>query len=70
MIDRITSRENPNVKDVIKIVKDKKYRDKYESFIVEGIRLCNEVIENNIGVKKVFIRKGLMKSLKMKLISL
>ncbi len=54
MIDRITSRENPNVKDVIKIVKDKKYRDKYESFIVEGIRLCNEVIENNIGVKKVF----------------
>lgn len=50
---KITSRENTNVKDVVRLIKDKKFRDSCKSFVVEGKRLCNEVLLSNISIKRV-----------------
>ncbi len=51
-----TSLNNPKIKAIRKL-KDKKYRDKENLFLIEGIHLIKEAIKNN-ALKEVFVLEG------------
>ena len=48
----ITSKDNETIKHIRKL-KEKKYRDEYGEYIVEGIKLINEAIEEKQNVKTI-----------------
>ena len=50
----IISKDNENVKHIKKL-KDKKYREQYNEYVVEGLKLINEAIEEAKQVKTVVI---------------
>ena len=50
----ITSKENEIVKKIKKL-KEKKFRDLENSYIVEGIKLVKEAIDENQNIKYVVI---------------
>ena len=51
----ITSKENENIKE-IKRLKDKKYRK--EKYIIEGLKMLKEAIEENVEIELIVIREG------------
>ena len=51
-----TSLKNDKIKEIIKL-KDKKYRDKYNLFLIEGEHLIEEAIKMNL-VKEVIYEEG------------
>lgn len=51
---RISSKDNDFIKHVKKL-KDKKYRDDSNEFIIEGIKLIEEAIRENANIKQVVI---------------
>ena len=53
-INIITSKDNEFVKHVKKL-KEKKYRDICQSYIIEGIKLINEAINENANIKQIVI---------------
>lgn len=50
----ITSKENDSVKRIKKL-KEKKYRDEENCYIIEGIKLVKEAIEENQNIKHIVI---------------
>lgn len=50
----ITSKDNEVIKNIRKL-KEKKYRDEADSFIIEGIKLIEEAMEENIEIKKIIV---------------
>ena len=50
----ITSRDNEGIKEIKKL-KEKKYRDQEGKYIVEGIKLVKEAIEENAKINKIVI---------------
>ena len=50
----ITSKDNETVKNIKKL-KDRKYRDLNNEFIIEGIKLVKEAISENFMIKKIVI---------------
>lgn len=50
----ITSKDNETIKHIRKL-KEKKHRDEYGEYIVEGIKLINEAIEEKQKVKTIII---------------
>lgn len=50
----ITSKDNETIKHIRKL-KEKKYRDEYGEYIIEGIKLINEAIEENQDVKTIIV---------------
>ncbi len=50
----ISSKDNELIKHIKKL-KDKKYRDLSKEFIIEGIKLIKEAIEENANIKKIII---------------
>lgn len=50
----ISSKDNELVKHIKKL-KDKKYRDEYDEFIIEGIKMVEEAIKEKINIKQVVI---------------
>lgn len=50
----ITSKDNDFIKHVKKL-KEKKYRDEYNEFIIEGIKITQEAIEEKAKIKAVII---------------
>ncbi len=50
----ITSKDNETIKHIRKL-KEKKYRDEYGEYVIEGIKLINEAIEENVKVKMIVI---------------
>lgn len=50
----ITSKDNENIK-YIKKLKEKKYRDQNGEYIIEGIRLIEEAINENAQIKTIVI---------------
>ena len=50
----ITSKDNETIKHIRKL-KEKKYRDEYGEYIVEGTKLINEAISENLDVKTVIV---------------
>lgn len=53
-MQKITSKDNDLIKHIKKL-KDKKYRDESNEFIVEGIKLIEEAIKENAKIKKIII---------------
>jgi len=51
---KITSIENKRLKDLIKLSKKSKFRNKTDLFIVEGVKEINASIENNYSIKSFF----------------
>ena len=56
----ITSKDNEIVKNIRKL-KEKKYRDLNNEYIIEGIKLLKEAIDENAKIKKVIICEGCLK---------
>ena len=50
----ITSKDNETIKHIRKL-KEKKYRDEYGEYIVEGIKLINEAIEEKQNVQTIIV---------------
>lgn len=50
----ITSKDNEVIKDIKKL-KDKKYRDEEGLYIIEGIKIIEEAIEENADIHKIVI---------------
>ena len=50
----ITSKDNEFIKNIKKL-KEKKYRDEKKEFIVEGIKLIQEAIEENAKIKTIVV---------------
>ena len=50
----ITSKDNEGIKEIKKL-KEKKYRDQEGKYIVEGIKLVKEAIEENAKINKIVI---------------
>lgn len=51
---RITSKENDFIKHIKKL-KDKKYRDINNEFVIEGIKLVAEAIQENAKIKQIVL---------------
>ena len=50
----ITSKDNETIKHIKKL-KEKKYREEYKEFIVEGIKMVEEAIQENAKIKSIII---------------
>lgn len=50
----ITSKDNEIIKNVKKL-KDKKFRDETSSYIIEGVKIISEAIEEKAEIKKIVI---------------
>lgn len=50
----ITSKDNETIKHIKKL-KEKKYREEYKEFIVEGIKMVQEAIDENAEIKSIII---------------
>ena len=50
----ITSKDNETIKHIRKL-KEKKYRDEFGEYIVEGVKLINEAIAEKLDVKTIVI---------------
>ena len=53
-MQKITSKDNEFVKHVKKL-KDKKYRDASNEYVIEGIRLIKEAIQEKANIKQIII---------------
>lgn len=53
----ITSKDNEIIKNIKKL-KDKKYRNEKREFIIEGIKLIEEAIEENANIKMIIVCEG------------
>ena len=56
-MQRILSKDNSLVKH-IKRLKEKKYRDEYGEYIIEGIKLIKEAIQENADIKHIVVCDG------------
>ena len=52
----ISSKDNEQIK-YIKKLKDKKFRDETNEYIVEGIKLVREAIEEAVNIKTIVVSK-------------
>lgn len=50
----ISSKDNETIKHIRKL-KDKKYRDEFNEYIIEGAKLINEAVIENAGIKTIII---------------
>ena len=50
----ITSKDNEIIKNIRKL-KEKKYRESSNEFIIEGVKLIEEAIEENVKIKKIVV---------------
>ena len=50
----IISKDNEKIKEIKKL-KEKKYRDSENLFIIEGIKIVKEAIEENQNIKNIVI---------------
>lgn len=53
-MQRITSKENEFIKHVKKL-KDKKYRDMTNQYMIEGIKLVSEAIQEKVTIKQIIL---------------
>lgn len=54
MITEISSKNNDVIKYIKKVISNSKTRKKDGVFLIEGLRLCEEAIKNNVNIIKVF----------------
>ena len=53
-MQRITSKDNEYIKHIKKL-KDKKYRDMNNEFLIEGIKIVKEAIQEKASIKQIII---------------
>ncbi len=53
-MDVISSKENENIKNIRKL-KEKKYRDLFGEYVIEGIKLVEEAIEEKVNIKTIVV---------------
>ena len=53
-MQRITSKDNEFIKHVKKL-KDKKYRDINNEYIIEGVKLVAEAIQEKVNIKQIIL---------------
>lgn len=51
-MQKISSKENELIKHIKKL-KDKKYRDEVNQYVIEGIKLVSEAINENAKIKQI-----------------
>lgn len=56
-MQRISSKDNSLIKH-IKRLKEKKYRDEYGEYIIEGLKLIKEAIQENADIKYIVVCDG------------
>lgn len=64
----ITSKDNEVIKNIRKL-KEKKYRDETGSFIIEGIKIVEEAIEENADINKIVVCNELTETLPQELLN-
>ena len=60
-MQKILSKDNILIKHIKKL-KEKKYRDEYNEYVIEGLKLIDEAIKENVKIKQIFICDGCDKS--------
>ena len=50
----ITSKDNEQIKHIKKL-KDKKYREEYNEFIIEGAKMIEEALFEKVNIKSIII---------------
>ena len=55
----ITSKENALVKHICKL-KEKKYRNQYCEFVIEGVKLLKEALDENVNIKNIIISENMI----------
>ncbi len=53
-MQKITSKDNEFIKHIKKL-KDKKYRDQSKEYLIEGIKIIQEAIQENANIKQIVI---------------
>ena len=53
-MQKITSKENEWIKHIKKL-KDKKYRDSSKEYVIEGIKLVEEAIQEKASIKQIIL---------------
>ncbi len=61
MDNRINSKQNPKVKQLVKL-RERKHRDTQEKFLIEGIREINAALDANVPICEYFICEDFIKS--------
>lgn len=56
----ITSKDNETIKNIRKL-KEKKYRDETNTYIIEGIKMIKEAIEENAKIKQIVVCEDCLK---------
>ena len=60
-MQQITSKENQLIKHIIKL-KEKKYRKEYNQFIIEGVKIVKEAINENAKIENIIVSKNALDS--------
>ena len=57
MDNLISSKDNSNIKHVKKLISSSKFRAETKSFVIEGVRMCEEALKSNSKILKAFYTK-------------
>lgn len=57
---RITSRDNPNIKNTIKLINNNKYRTREKIFVIEGRKMIREALECKNILLRLFVDESLV----------
>ena len=60
-MEQITSKENQLIKHIIKL-KEKKYRKEYNEYLIEGVKIVKEALEENAKIKQIIISETAINS--------
>ena len=62
-MQKITSKDNPNIKLYVKLAGGKKYRKENNLFTLEGVRLVEDAVKENAELHSVFVTESYVKKL-------
>ena len=62
-MQKITSKDNPNIKLYVKLAGGKKYRKENSLFTLEGVRLIEDAVKENAELHSVFVTESYVKKL-------
>ncbi|MBQ8787269.1 MAG: RNA methyltransferase [Oscillospiraceae bacterium] len=62
-MQKITSKDNPNIKLYVKLAGGRKYRKENGLFTLEGVRLVEDAVKENAELHSVFVTESYMKKL-------
>ena len=60
-MDLITSRENPKIKQIVRLMASKAERSATNLFVAEGARLCADALESGVAVREAFLTEKALK---------